>query len=81
MPILVGDERRALDAADELLRRGFLIPAIRYPTVPRGAARLRVALMSSHGKGDLSLAASHIADALGIPRRPAEGAPGGPRPC
>ena len=72
VPILVGDERRALDAADELLRRGFMIPAIRYPTVPRGAARLRAAIMSSHRKEDLSLAALHIADALGIPRSPAE---------
>lgn len=72
VPILVGDERRALDAADELLRRGFLIPAIRYPTVPRGAARLRAAIMSSHRKDDLSLAALHIADALGIPRSSAE---------
>ena len=64
VPILIGDERRALDAAEELLKRGFLIPAIRYPTVPRGAARLRVAIMSSHGKGDLSRAAFSIAEAL-----------------
>jgi len=60
-PIHIGDERRALHAAEELLKRGFLIPAIRYPTVPHGAARLRVAMMSTHTKGDLSRAARAIA--------------------
>ena len=67
IPIHVGDERRALRAAEELLKNGFLIPAIRYPTVPRGAARLRVALMSAHGKDDLSRAAQAIAKVLSNP--------------
>ncbi len=61
MPIRIGDERLALQAADELLKRGFLIPAIRYPTVKRGEARLRVAIMSAHRKDDLSRAAQSIA--------------------
>ncbi|MBO4286961.1 MAG: 8-amino-7-oxononanoate synthase [Kiritimatiellae bacterium] len=61
IPIHIGDERRALHAAEELLKRGFLIPAIRYPTVPYGAARLRVAMMSTHTKSDLSRAAHAIA--------------------
>ena len=61
VPICVGDERRAVAAADELLRRGFLIPAIRYPTVARGAARLRVALMSAHTPDMLRQAAAALA--------------------
>ena len=64
VPIPVGDERRAIAAADELLRRGFLIPAIRYPTVARGAARLRVALMSAHTPDTLRHAAAALADVL-----------------
>ena len=64
VPIPVGDERRAIAAADELLRRGFLIPAIRYPTVARGAARLRVALMSAHTPDTLRQAAAALADVL-----------------
>ena len=64
IPIHIGDERRALQAAEKLLERGFLIPAIRYPTVPQGAARLRVAMMSSHTKDVLSLAARSIAGIL-----------------
>ena len=35
-------------ASDRLLERGFLVPAIRYPTVPRNTARLRVTLTSAH---------------------------------
>ena len=64
IPIRVGDERGAVAAADELLRRGFLIPAIRYPTVARGAARLRVALMSAHAPETLRQAAATLADVL-----------------
>jgi len=60
IPIRVDDERRAVAAADELLRRGFLIPAIRYPTVARGAARLRVALMSAHTPETLRQAATTL---------------------
>lgn len=63
IPIRVGDERGAVAAADELLRRGFLIPAIRYPTVARGAARLRVALMSAHTPETLRQAVSAISAA------------------
>ena len=58
VPILVGDERWAVRMAESLRAEGFLVPAIRYPTVARGAARLRVAVMSAHTRADLSLAAA-----------------------
>jgi len=61
VPILVGDERRATEIAEALRGDGFLIPAIRYPTVARGAARLRVAVMSAHTRDDLSRVAQAIA--------------------
>ncbi len=61
VPILVGDERRATEIAEALRADGFLIPAIRYPTVARGAARLRVAVMSAHTRDDLSSVAQAIA--------------------
>ncbi len=64
VPIQVGDERRALKASAALERDGFLIPAIRYPTVARGSARLRVAVMSAHTAGQLSAAADSIAAAM-----------------
>jgi 8-amino-7-oxononanoate synthase len=50
MPLIVGDEAAALDLSERVLAAGFLIPAIRYPTVPRGQARLRLTLSAGHGK-------------------------------
>jgi 8-amino-7-oxononanoate synthase len=48
IPLIVGDETRAVDLAARLVEQGFLIPAIRYPTVARGKARLRITLSASH---------------------------------
>jgi 7-keto-8-aminopelargonate synthetase-like enzyme len=48
VPYVCGSEQRALDAADALRARGFLVTAIRPPTVPRGTSRLRVALSADH---------------------------------
>ena len=47
-PLVIGDEQQTLDLAATLYKNGFLAPAIRYPTVARGAARLRIALSSAH---------------------------------
>ncbi len=48
VPYVVGEESRAVDAADALLQRGLLVPAIRPPTVAPGTSRLRVALSAAH---------------------------------
>jgi 8-amino-7-oxononanoate synthase len=47
-PVMVGDEQRSLDLARTLYANGFLAPAIRYPTVARGSARLRIAVSAVH---------------------------------
>src|SRR5438034_694200 len=47
-PWIVGDEQTALDLASALQSEGFLVPAIRYPTVAKGAARLRVTVTAAH---------------------------------
>jgi 7-keto-8-aminopelargonate synthetase-like enzyme len=60
LPLMVGDERRATEIADRLLEQGFWVPAIRYPTVKRGAARLRLSLSSAHGENEIHA----LADAL-----------------
>lgn len=48
VPVILGDEPKALDAAAKLLEAGMLVVAVRPPTVPRGSARLRVTLSSEH---------------------------------
>jgi len=42
IPVILGDNQRATQAADELQREGFDVRALRPPTVPAGSARLRV---------------------------------------
>ena len=64
VPIAIGDEKRAVEIAAWLLERGFLIPAIRYPTVARGKARLRVAISAAHDEAVLAAAAEEISACL-----------------
>jgi 8-amino-7-oxononanoate synthase len=47
-PLLVGDATRAVQWSERLRERGFLISAIRPPTVPAGTSRLRVTLSAAH---------------------------------
>ncbi len=54
VPIILGDEAAAVAAAAQLRERGIYVPAIRYPTVARGAARLRVTLTAVHSASDIS---------------------------
>lgn len=67
IPIIIGDEAAALRASAELLEKGILIPAIRYPTVAKGQARLRASLMATHTKEELQDAATAIAAVLTRP--------------
>jgi len=53
MPLMIGDESKAMEAAAALRTEGIFIPAIRYPTVARGAARLRLALTGTHTSEDV----------------------------
>ena len=64
IPIIIGDEATALKVADELLANGVLAPAIRYPTVAKGTARLRIALMATHTDEELAHTAKLIAAAI-----------------
>lgn len=65
LPIIVGEEKRAMAAMEALKERGYYVSAIRYPTVARGSARLRVALMSSHTREELAGLAQALACVLG----------------
>jgi 8-amino-7-oxononanoate synthase len=48
VPWIIGNEQEAMQMSADLREAGFLIPAIRYPTVARGTARLRVTLSADH---------------------------------
>jgi 8-amino-7-oxononanoate synthase len=52
-PLLVGGDSDAVQLSDRLRQRGFLISAIRPPTVPEGTARLRVTLSAAHEVSDI----------------------------
>ncbi|AHK77965.1 8-amino-7-oxononanoate synthase [Ectothiorhodospira haloalkaliphila] len=52
-PIVVGASERAVQWSDSLLQQGFLVPAIRPPTVPQGRARLRVTLSATHSRAQV----------------------------
>ncbi len=54
IPILIGDETKAVEAATALRGQGVFVPAVRYPTVRRGQARLRVTVTASHTSADIA---------------------------
>ena len=47
-PWIVGDEQAAIDLTSALQNEGFFVPAIRYPTVAKGSARLRITVTALH---------------------------------
>jgi 7-keto-8-aminopelargonate synthetase-like enzyme len=48
LPVILGEASRAMEISTRLREAGFLIPCIRYPTVARGSARLRITLSALH---------------------------------
>jgi 8-amino-7-oxononanoate synthase len=53
IPLLVGSEEKAMQLSEALEEEGIYIPAIRYPTVGRGKARLRLTVSARHEEEDL----------------------------
>jgi 8-amino-7-oxononanoate synthase len=54
IPLILGDEYKAVAAATKLRGQNIFVPAIRFPTVARGAARLRVTLTAAHSEADVA---------------------------
>ncbi|MFM1942269.1 MAG: 8-amino-7-oxononanoate synthase [Verrucomicrobiota bacterium] len=48
LPLVIGGEEVAVDCFQRLIERGFFVPAIRYPSVHRGQARLRLTVSATH---------------------------------
>ena len=53
MPVVIGDADKALAASHMLESQGYLVIAIRPPTVPRGTARLRITFTAAHPDGEI----------------------------
>ena len=60
IPIIVGDETKAVKMATALRDQNIYVPAIRYPTVARGEARLRVTVTAAHEASDLKQLAAAL---------------------
>jgi len=54
IPILIGDEREAVSTATRLRDQDIFLPAVRYPAVPRGQARLRLTVTAAHTPADIA---------------------------
>lgn len=61
VPLVLGENQRALDAASILEERGYLVPAIRFPTVPRGTARLRISISAAHPREAITALGKELA--------------------
>jgi 8-amino-7-oxononanoate synthase len=53
-PWIVREEQEALDLSRNLRAEHFLVPAIRYPTVARGSARVRITVTADHDDAQIS---------------------------
>lgn len=65
VPIVLGSPTTAVEAAAQLKDRGYLVGAIRPPTVPKGTARLRISVSTVHREDDVARLAAAIADVVG----------------
>lgn len=64
MPIILGDARQTLHVAQQLQAKGLFVPAIRPPSVPVGASRLRISLTALHRDEDIANLVDTLRDIL-----------------
>jgi len=69
VPLLLGEETTALEAQQVLEKSGFLVTAIRPPTVPAGTARLRFAFTAGHPDREIARLAQVVRESV-MPLRP-----------
>ena len=62
LPLIIGTESDAVAAATALRYQNIFVPAIRYPTVARGAARLRITLTAVHSSDEVRSLATALAE-------------------
>lgn len=65
IPVIIGDNKKTLEISKQLFERGFLVVAIRPPTVPAGSARLRISVQCDHTKEQIDSLCKAIAKIIG----------------
>lgn len=58
VPILLGDEKKTMEMADAMNRRGIFVVGFSFPVVPRGQARIRVQISAAHTEEQIDRAVS-----------------------
>jgi 8-amino-7-oxononanoate synthase len=64
VPVVLGDDTRAVAVAARLQERGYDVRAIRPPSVPEGTARLRISIHTDHTPADLAGLAAALSEAM-----------------
>ncbi|MCB1209568.1 MAG: 8-amino-7-oxononanoate synthase [Verrucomicrobiales bacterium] len=64
LPVIIGSEGAAMQLTAAMAERGIFVPAIRYPTVARGAARLRITLSALNEASQIEALAAHLRGAM-----------------
>lgn len=65
VPVVIGDVGAVVRAGAALVARGFLVGAVRPPTVPDGTARLRITVSTVHGRPQIDELLAALEDVLG----------------
>jgi 8-amino-7-oxononanoate synthase len=64
VPVILGSNERTMEAQAKLLTRGYHVQGIRYPSVPRDSARLRITPMATHTEQEVRELASAVIEAV-----------------
>lgn len=64
VPVILGDDERAVRAATRIESRGFDVRAIRPPSVPAGTARLRISIHADHTDHEIDGLAAALREAV-----------------
>ena len=62
LPLKFGAEASALQMSESLAQRGYFVPAIRPPSVPKGTSRLRITLCATHSSGEVEGLANALSE-------------------
>jgi 8-amino-7-oxononanoate synthase len=64
LPVIIGDDQRAMQLASSLQQRGFDVRGVRPPTVPKGTARLRISITLNVTEADIAALFAELASVM-----------------